>query len=258
MAETVNLRIVERGAGLPVVFLHGFPFNHHIWDQQFDALSRDFRVLAPDLRGHGQSPAPEGVYTMDLLARDVVALLDDLGIARAVWVGHSMGGYLTMAALRIAPERIAGIGLVATHPRPDGEARHAERLEQAERVLREGSVVMAGLMIDLLFAPAVDPKSEVAQRAFAMMSETSPMGVAGSLRGMAERPDSMETLGNADIPAVVIAGADDQLATVDMMRRMADVMPQAEFVIIPNAGHMPMIEQPEALTTALDGFLKGL
>ena len=258
MTDTVKLFYVERGRGLPVVLLHGFPFDHTLWRAQDAALSDSFRIITPDLRGHGASPAPEGVYHMELLARDVLALLDDLGIERAVWVGHSMGGYITMAALRIAPERISGIGLVATQPLADPEDRRAGRLATAEKVLVEGSGMVAQSMIKIVFAPGFDTDSPPAQELFEVMSKTAPLGIAGSLRGMAGRPDSVETLRSANVPAVVIAGVEDQIAALDVMQRMASTIPGAYLVKIAGAGHIPMVEQPEVTTSALRDFLQRL
>ncbi|HVO71653.1 MAG TPA: alpha/beta fold hydrolase [Aggregatilineaceae bacterium] len=258
MADSVTLHYVERGQGTPVVFLHGFPFDHAIWQAQVAALRDSFRLILPDLRGHGQSPVPAGVYRMELMAQDVFALLDDLNIERAVWVGHSMGGYVTMAALRAAPERIAGIGLVATHPLRDPDDRRAGRLATAENVLTEGSGMVAQNMIRMVFAPGFDLDSPPARALFDLMSRTSPLGIAGAQRGMAERPDSVETLRHTRVPAVVIAGLGDQIVDPDVMRQMARDIPHGRLVEIVDAGHMPMIEQPDATTAALREFIESI
>jgi pimeloyl-ACP methyl ester carboxylesterase len=193
---------------------------------------------------------------MDACARDVLALLDTLGVERAVWAGHSMGGYITMATLRIAPERIAGVALVATHPHPDTDDKRAGRLATAQRVLDEGSTVVADSMRPIMFAPDFDTGSAVGQTSYDLMCGTAPAGVAGALRGMAERPDSMPTLRDLAVPAVVIAGADDQIVDLDIARHMVNAMPGGtSLVLIGDSGHMPMLEQPVALTGALRTFL---
>jgi 3-oxoadipate enol-lactonase len=258
MADTVHLHTVEHGQGMPVVLLHGFPFDHTIWRAQTEALQDSFHLILPDLRGHGQSPAPSGVYRMDLMAQDVFALLDALNIERAVWIGHSMGGYVTMAALRAVPERIAGIGLVATHPLADPDDRRAGRLATADKVLTEGSGIVAQTMIKTMFAPGFDLDSPLARELFDLMSRTPPLGVAGAQRGMAERPDSVETLRGARVPALVIAGLGDQIVNPDVMRQMARTIPNARLVEIAGAGHMPMVEQPAATNAALREFLSSI
>jgi 3-oxoadipate enol-lactonase len=256
VAEIVQLHYVERGEGLPVVLLHGFPFDHRIWEPAAEALSDTYRVIAPDLRGHGQSPAPEGVYTMDALAGDVLALLDELKIERAVWIGHSMGGYITMAALRIAPGRIAGVGLVATHPFADSPEKQRDRIASAKKALERGSEAVVSGMVNGLFAPGTDLESEPVQRIRQIMVNTPREGVAGALEAMAGRPDSVETLRDAAIPMVLIAGAQDQIVGPDMIETMAKTLPKLRRVPIDGAGHMPMIEQPDALTAALREFLQ--
>lgn len=243
------------GDGLPVLMIHGFPFDRTIWKSQVAALSSDYRVITPDLRGHGQTPASDGVYTMDLLAHDVLALLDELGVERAVWVGHSMGGYLSMAALRLAPERLMGLALVATHPHADSEDRRIQRIQSAESALENGSANIALSMMSMLFATNTDPKSPTARGVYDIMIEASPEGLNGALRGMAERPESVATLQALSIPALVIAGAEDQIVDVAVAEKMAAMIPQAELVVVPEAGHMVMVEQPDATNEALRRFL---
>lgn len=256
--NAVSLHYQENGTGMPVLMLHGFPFDHRIWDAQVEALKSTYRLITPDLRGHGQSSAPEGTYDMESMVADLVVLLDNLGIDRAVWVGHSMGGYITMAALRTVPERIMGIGLVATHPHPDTDDRRILRNESAELALTNGSTDVAFSMMAVIFSPNVEGKSPMAQNIYNIMVNTPPTGVAGALRGMAIRPDSVETLRNTEVPAVVIVGTEDQIVKLDVAEEMAALMPHAALVKIPDAGHLPMIEQPEATTAALRTFLQSV
>ena len=143
MANTVSLHYTEQGQGTPVVFLHGYPFSSAIWHEQ-QRLSDHFRVITPDLRGHGQSPTPLGVYQMDLMARDVFALLDSLEIAQAIIMGHSLGGYVTLAGWRIAPERFLAMGLIASQAAADSEETRQNRYKAADRVEAEGNRFVAG------------------------------------------------------------------------------------------------------------------
>jgi pimeloyl-ACP methyl ester carboxylesterase len=243
---------------LPVVLLHGFPFDHTIWRAQVEALSGSFRLITPDLRGQGQSPVTEDVYTMDLLARDVIGLLDDLGIARAVWAGHSLGGYITMAALRIAPDRIAGIALVATQHRADTEERRQGRIAAAEQARTPGPHPVPPAMVQAMFAPGYDLASPTGRQITDLMGRIAPLGIAGTQLGMAGRPDSTETLRAVRVPAVVIAGAKDQIVPLAVAQQMAQTVPQSRLVEIGGAGHLVMIEQPEATTAALREFLAGI
>jgi pimeloyl-ACP methyl ester carboxylesterase len=163
-----------------------------------------------------------------------------------------------MAALRATPERITGIGLVATHPLSDSKDRRAGRLAAAEKVLTEGSGVVVQNLIKTVFAPGFDLDSPPARKLFDVMSRTPLLGIAGAQRGMAERPDSVETLRNVRVPAVVIAGLGDQIVASDVMRQMARDIPKARLAEIAGAGHVPMIEQPDATTATLREFLESV
>ena len=259
MVETVQLHYVERGKGRPVVLLHGFALDHTIWEAQIQALSEaGWRVIAPDLRGHGQSPIWGGVYAMEALAADVAALLETLGVDRAVWVGHSMGGYVTMAALRAVPEWVEGAALVATHPFADSPEKREERELAAQRVWAEGVQSLADEMLEVLFAPETPPDAPYVQQVAAVMARANPQGVAAALRGMAERPSSVTTLLDARVPMVMVAGAKDQLIPRDVLRRVADQLPPLPIRKIAQAGHMPMVEAPEETSEALVTFLQTL
>ncbi|MBN2305641.1 MAG: alpha/beta fold hydrolase [Anaerolineae bacterium] len=258
MADTVKLHYTECGRGRPVILIHGFPLDHTIWEAQAGALHDSFRVITPDLRGHGASPVPGGVYGMDQLAGDVFALMDHLDLDRAAWIGHSMGGYVTLAGLRLFPERIAGVGLVATHPYADPPDKRIQRGQSADMVLEKGVSELALSMMAALFAPDTDRQGAMAQRIYRVMLETSPVGVAGSQRGMAERPDSVEILRKLGVPAMVIAGVQDKIVTVGMAQDMAGTIPRAHLTLIDGAGHLPMVEQPDATTLALRRFLQAL
>ncbi len=260
MAKTIPIELYyeETGRGTPVVLLHGFPFNHHLWDAQRAALGGNYRVITPDLRGHGESPAPDGPYSMDELADDVFALLDRLGIERAVWGGHSMGGYVLMAALRRAPERINAAVFVATHAQADTPERQITRRESAELALKNGSGDVAFGMMPVLFSTAVEGKSTMAQSIYDIMVKTPPAGVAGSLYGMAARPSSADSLRNLGIPALVVGGTEDQLVKPELIEELSSLIPQATLIWIDGVGHLPMIEKPDETTTALRSFLRSV
>jgi 3-oxoadipate enol-lactonase len=253
-----KLHTVERGSGLPVVLLHGFPFDHTIWQAQIEALSSEARVITPDLRGHGQSPVLQTGYGMDHMANDIVALLNDLGIDQAVWVGHSMGGYLTMAALRRFPTRVRAAAFVATHPYADSPEKQQDRKTSAIKALEQGSEAVVSDMVNNLFAPGTDLESDTVQRIRSIMLNTPRVGVAGALEAMAGRPESVETLRNTRIPMVMIAGAQDQIVKADQLDTLVKQVPHLRLVTIDGAGHMPMIEQPDATTTALREFLQSV
>ena len=255
MPNTVTLHFTDHGQGIPLVLLHGFPFNGTIWQEQARALSDHCRIVVPDLRGHGRSPAPEGVYYMELMAQDVLNLLDSLDIDKAVIIGHSMGGYVALAGWHVAPERFQALGLICSHALPDTEEGKLARYKLAEEVLAEGSSVVAKSLLPRLFAPGLPADEAFIEQVHTMMLNTKPLGLMGALRGMAARPDSTPLLPGISVPTLIIAGDSDQILPLQRAEMTAAPIPNAALVTIENAGHMPMLEQPHAAALAIRNFI---
>jgi 3-oxoadipate enol-lactonase len=254
----VNLHFTEAGRGAPVVLLHGFPLSSSIWREQQEILSDHYRVITPDLRGHGKSPIPEGTYTMDLFAGDVIALLDKLEIEKAAIIGHSMGGYVTFALWRAAPQRFSAFGLVCSQAGADTEEAKQNREKLADKVFSTGSNAAAEAMLNRLFSPTLptdDPNIEATR--LVMISNKS-MGIVNSLRGMAARPDSSDLLPEINVPTLIMTGDRDQVIAPAKAETMAAAMQNATLVMIEDAGHMPMLEQPHATALAMRNFLNEL
>jgi pimeloyl-ACP methyl ester carboxylesterase len=258
MPDTVTLNYSEAGQGTPVVLLHGFPLSSAIWREQHQRLSEHYRVIAPDLRGHGRSLAPSGVYEMELLARDVLALLDARLIKKAIIIGHSMGGYVALAACKLAPDRILALGLVDSQAGADTEEARQGRFKMAEKVAAEGSKVVADAMLPKLFAPNLPAGAPIIDQVRQMMLNTPSAGIIGTLKGMAGRADSAALLPNLNIPVLILTGDNDQIFPPAKAKAMAALITTATFSIVENAGHMPMLEQPQATTTAVRNFLSGV
>jgi pimeloyl-ACP methyl ester carboxylesterase len=256
MSDTVKLHYSEAGQGTPVVLLHGFPLTSAIWTQQQRQLALRYRVITPDLRGHGQSPAPAGVYEMKSLAGDVLALLDSLEIEQAVIMGHSLGGYVTLAAWRLAPARFLALGLIDSQAGADTAEGRQGRLQLAEKVAAQGSQVAADAMLPKLFAPGVTAGDPVWEQVRGMILNTQRAGIIGALHGMAARPDSNPILPTIDVPVLVVAGDKDQIILTAKAEALASATPNAKLKVIASAGHMTMLEQPAATTAAIDDFLR--
>jgi 3-oxoadipate enol-lactonase len=244
--QPVELNYSEQGQGTPVILLHGFPFDHTIWQPVLPLLAGHARLIMPDLRGFGQSPVTDGVYTMRLLAEDVVTLMDKLGLEKAILVGHSMGGYVSLAFAQAYPNRLLGLGLVATQAAADLPEKRQNRLKSARSVKRRGVKVVAQTM-----APKLSPKSELVQPLFDLMMRASRPAVIGALQGMAERSDLTGELSKINVPAVVVAGGLDQFLTQENMRTMAQLLPRCWLVELPEGGHMPMLESPERMAESI-------
>lgn len=243
----------------PLVLLHAFPVDSRMWEPLRAELGEDVEVVAPDQRGFGRAPAASGTPDLDAVAAEVLALLDDRGIERAVVGGCSMGGYVAMALLRRAPERVAGLLLIDTRHDADDEERADTRLAMASRADDEGTAWLADVVVPALLAAGTpDTSPELAGRLRAMISSQSPSGIAWAQRAMAARPDSTEVLRAYDGPALVIVGERDAICPPELARVMADLLPAGELVELPGCGHLTPLEAPADVATAITDWLTHL
>jgi len=249
----VQLAYDDAGRGECVVLIHGHPFDRTLWEPQLAALSDGFRVLAPDLRGFGESPVTPGIVTMREYAADIEELLDELGIARAAVVGLSMGGLVTMELAVARPEHYWAIGLVATTAEPVAPQEPATRLKRAEAVERDGMGVLIDYMHTGVYGPDCPPA--VRARVDAMMAAASPAGAAAALRGRAQRPDYRPLLAGLDIPALVCGGSADPWSDAAVIAEIAACLQHPEVVVMEGAGHLPNLEAEGEFNDALRAFL---
>jgi len=243
---------------VPVLLIHGFPLNNMMWDLQVGDLSDVARLISPDLRGHGMSDPTQPPYSVGMFAEDCAALLDQLGITVPIVVaGHSMGGYVAFEFCRRYPERVAGLILVSTRAGDDSAETKAARDKSAGVAIAQGVEPIAEGMLPKLLAPE-NFAAEVDLVDFArdMMIETSVEGVVGALAAMRDRPDSTPDLPGLDVPTLILHGEEDQLIPLAEAEAMAAAMPQARLVIVPEAGHLPSLENPEVFNEALREFLE--
>jgi 3-oxoadipate enol-lactonase len=250
----------ESGRGWPVLLIHGYPLNSRLWQPQLDGLADAARLIAPDLRGHGDSEAVHGPYSMDLLADDCAALLDGLNISEPVVVnGLSMGGYVAMAFARRYPKRLAGLVLTATRSGADSDTGKAARDQASAQAKQQGvGSIVEGMLPKLLAASNFQNRPDLVAEARAIMANTSLEGVLGDLAGMKNRPDSTASLAEVRVPARIIFGAGDQIIPQAEARAMLSALPDAGLNVIPEAGHLVNLEQPEAYNQLLREFVLSL
>lgn len=252
-----QIAYTDTGIGPPILMVHGYPFNRTLWDEQVEALSSRHRVIAPDLRGFGESDAAPGTATMNLMARDLALLLNHLGIVRAAVCGLSMGGYVALALYKQLPSRIRALVLADTRAQPDTEDAKQTRFQQAEKALSEGMAGIADGMLPKLLTPeTVSKHPEVVKRVRDMMLKTKPEGAAAALRGMAERDDQTELLAKITVPALILVGAEDAITPVADSEKMHAAISGSHLVVLENAGHVSNIERTEKFNDALLSFLK--
>ena len=251
-----NLVYTDSGLGRPVVLIHGYPFNRSLWAEQEIVLSTSYRVIAPDLRGFGDSDAVPGTATMNAMAQDVALLLNHLGIARATICGLSMGGYVALAFYKQLPSRVRALVLADTRASSDTDDAKQTRFQQAEKALSEGMAGIADAMLPKLLTPeTVSKRPEVVKHVRDMMLQAKPEGAAAALRGMAERDDQTELLAKITVPTFVMVGAGDAITPVADSEKSHRAIPDARLVILENAGHLSNLERTEQFNDALLEFL---
>jgi len=253
----VDLHVRETGAGVPVVLLHAFPLSSAMWLEQRNDLADTCRVITPDLRGFGGSQLGFDEPSLDLMADDVAAVLDRLDLAEVVLGGLSMGGYVAMAFLRRHPGRVSALLLADTKAGADPDAARDNRLRIAATLTDDDSTQV--LIDDVLPALVGDTTRReqplVLGRVRALVEAAPPAAAAWAQRAMAARPDSLDTLRKVDVPAVVILGDEDALASRDDGAAMVEALPQGSLVVIPGAGHLSAVEAPGAFSTAVRELL---
>jgi 3-oxoadipate enol-lactonase len=253
-----TLHVEERGRGPVLLLVHGYPLDHQMWRHQLDALATNCRVIAPDLRGFGKSSVTPGVVTMERFADDLAELLDALNVREPItFCGLSMGGYIGWQFVQRHRARLSKLILCDTKASADTPDAAEARLESAQKVLAEGPQTIVEGMIGKLFAPeTLTGQPDVINATRAVMLATKPEGIAAALRGMAARPDVVAKLPTFDVPAIVVCGEHDAIATVDEMRGIANNLPQAKFIAVPHAGHMAPLENPSVVNEAIRAFLR--
>lgn len=257
----IHLHYVQTGQGpTTVLFVHGYPLDHTLWRPQMEGLADVAKIVAPDLRGFGQSDAPDHVYTMETHADDLAGLLDTLEINQVVVCGLSMGGYIALAFWRKYAARVRGLILVDTRAGADAPVVRQGRLDTVEQVKRQGTArVVEGMLPRLLAESTRQSRPDLVEMVRAMMLHQSPGGIVGALLGMAERSDSTPLLPTITVPMLVVFGDQDVITPAEPEgHSLAEAIPNAKLVVIPNAGHLSNLEQPDAFNAAMREFLSAV
>jgi 3-oxoadipate enol-lactonase len=247
------------GDGSPVILLHPFPVHHEFWIPVGESLATRYRMVLPDLRGHGESGAGEGPATMEKHAADLARVMDDAGVGRAPMIGVSIGGYALFEFWRKHRGRAAALGLCNTKAPADGPEVRSARLQAANDVLERGTEPFLEAQIPRLLAKSTqETRPDLVDGALQMMRKMSPEDIAQVQRGMAARPDSVDTLKTINVPTLLITGDEDILTGVNEAELMHRHISGSRLRVIPKAGHYAVWEQPEEATKLLREFLESL
>lgn len=257
----ISINYTERGLpqGPPLVFIHGFPFDHTMWDAQMMALPQEYRAISFDIRGHGSSDLAEGQYSIEFFVDDFIGLLDHLGIKQAAVCGLSMGGYVALRAAERHPERIKALVLCDTRSEADSNEAKIKRAQQVKAVKTAGVKAFAEGFVKAVFAPDTFSRSpQVVQKIQKIIEKNSPIGICGTLLALAARTDTTPALPAIKVPTLILVGEHDTLTPPSASRAMQEKIRGSELHIIPNAAHMSNLENSSFFDDKLLSFLKNL
>lgn len=256
----IGLGYDVRGEGSQsLVLLHAFPLHRRMWAAQAEALAAlgGIQVVTLDFRGCGESDGGDGPATMEQLAADTLGVLDALDLGSVVLGGISMGGYVAFACLRQFPERVRGLLLADTRATADTPEGRVAREATARFVEEHGAAALFDRDAEKLFGHVTRREQpDIVARARSIAAENSAAGLAAAARGMALRPDATDLLPHITCPALIIVGEQDAITPVADARALLERIPDAEFEVIADAGHLSNLERPEAFTAPVAHFLR--
>jgi 3-oxoadipate enol-lactonase len=258
-SEGAKLFCTTMGSGPEVVLLHPTPVDHRFWLPAAQILSTKYRLILPDLRGHGRSELGEGPVTVEKLAADAARLLDHFRIPKAIFAGSSIGGYTLFEIWRTMPDRVNALAFCCSRPQADSDAARGKRQENIEKIRVRGPAEFIESMLETLLGPTARRRwPQKMGEAREMMQAVSPAALIAVQQGLAARPDSVATARSLRVPCCVVAAGEDGASTPADMRLLAEQIRNggygAEYNEIPDAGHFAAFEQPELVARILRRF----
>ena len=255
--NNAKINFSDTGKGNALVLLHGFTETSKIWDDFSEELSKHFRLVCIDLPGHGKSENVDEVHSMELMAEIVKTVLDHLSINKCVLIGHSMGGYVTLAFARMYEENLAGIGLFHSNAYADSEKAKDGRLRAIEAIRKNHHEFLTGFIPDL-FAPA--NRESYKKEINVLVDEAKQMSkedIIAAQLGMKDRQDSTDVLANAKYPVMFISGHQDSRIPINNIQAQLSLPETAYSLLLKNTGHMGFIEEKEKTLHFLKSFTQG-
>lgn len=239
------------------MLLHAFPLSRKMWKPQIETLvEAGYSVIMPDLRGFGESHNFADINSIEDMAKDVAELLNILDIENAVFGGLSMGGYVLFNFFRLFPEKVSALIFCDTNCVADSEEKRLTRFDLIEKIEKDGSKALIENMLPNLICEFTKQNNpNLVNDLEKTFSEVEPQAAIAALRGMAERLDHTEILGNINVPTALIFGEDDKVTNLETAEKMHTEIQNSNLFIIKNAGHYSNLEQPEQFNASLSDFL---
>jgi 3-oxoadipate enol-lactonase len=244
--------------GLPIIFVHGFPLDHTMWDQQVAGLPAEYRYIAYDVRGHGQSaPGKNSDFTVKGFGHDLTALIDHLKIDKCILCGLSMGGYIVMNALPDVKEKVAGLILCDTKAEGDTKEGKEKRMATIRKIKIEGLEKFSEAFVDGLLSPSNKDNQVLRNQLLKMIQGNYSDNICKTLQALADRDDASSVLKKMDIPALIIVGEHDTITPLPFAENLKKLLKGSVLKVIPNAGHMSNLENTEEFNRVVSEFVAG-
>lgn len=242
---------------LPIIFVHGFPYDHTMWDYQITELSKDYFCVTYDIRGLGESYIGDGQYTMEAFVWDLYSVMDELHIEKPILCGLSMGGYISLRAVEKEQKRFSGLILCDTRSEADDNEGKIKRSNAIDKISVQGVEAFTAEFVPNCFHPKTPKKlSEMYQQIFDIAKNQNSIGVKGAIIAMLSRGDTTATLKQIKIPTLVLAGSEDALTPPNVMKKIAKKIKKSKFYIVPKSGHMTPLENPEFINKKIMRFIE--
>lgn len=254
LSNNISLSYIDEGEGDTVVLLHGFCGSSAYWKEVYPSLAEKYRVIVPDLRGHGLSSVAEQPFTISDMSQDIALLLESLHISKAMLFGHSLGGYITLAFAENYQEKLAGFALIHSSGYPDDEAGKENRTKAIHSIQEHGMEPFMRTLAPKLFAPThVTSMKEKVEEIKEIGLATPRLGAMHTLAAMRDRPDRNHVITAATARVLLLAGSEDQIIPAE--KTLIADLPHVTQVKLEGVGHISMLEAPNKLLHALHTFL---
>lgn len=242
-----------------IVFIHGFPFDLTMWNNVIDSLKTDFYCVSYNIRGFGKSSGGDGQFTMEMFVDDLEKIIKKLKLNKPTICGLSMGGYITLRATERFEKILGGLILCDTKAEPDSNAAKLKRAEGIRDINLKGTKKFAEEFIkNCVSGDFIKKNSKTYNAIVSNSSKTNPLALKGCLLAMAGRTDTTEYLSKINIPTLILCGEKDNLTPASLMKEISNKIKNAEFYVVPNAGHVIAIENPDFTTNKIKTFLNNL
>ncbi len=240
-----------------IIFIHGFPYDHTMWEDQIEYLKDEFYCIAYDVRGLGESAVGDGQYTMEGYTEDLFAVMKELKLKRPAVCGLSMGGYIALRAVEKAMDHFSALILCDTKAEADDNAAKLKRAAGIAQINSGEFIKFVDAFVTNCFAEeSIKEEEKMFHSVLHRSQKNDPLGVKGALIAILSRTDTTPFLSQITIPTLVLCGSYDKLTPPVLMRAMAEHIPGSEYAVIPRSGHMSPLENPDAVDDLLYGFLK--